>query len=178
MRRIAAVATLMLGIAVPVDLHAEATRLAAPNVVEISDRLVTSGQPSASALSSLKALGFDAVIYLAPATVSDAVRDEQRIVTGQGLVFINLPVQFDNPSAGDYETFAALLKSLGTRKVLVHCQINLRASSFTFLYRVLSLGDPPRVAYEALSSVWVPHGPWRRLIDTELRNHHIDFELL
>src|SRR6476469_1267858 len=53
MRRIAAVATLMLGIAVPVDLHAEATRLAAPNVVEISDRLVTSGQPSASALSSL-----------------------------------------------------------------------------------------------------------------------------
>ena len=63
-------------------------------------------------------------------------------------------------------------------EVLVHCQINLRASSFTFLYRVLSLGEPPRVAYEAPSSVWVPHGPWRRLIDTELRNHHIDFELL
>jgi len=81
-------------------------------------------------------------------------------------------------AARDYETFAALLNGLGTRKVLVHCQINLRASSFVFLYRVLALGDAPRQAYEALSSVWVPHGPWRRLIETELRDHHIDFELL
>ena len=178
MRRCMTFAALTLCFAATVDAHAQATRLAAPNVVEISDRLVTSGQPSAAALSSLKALGFDAVIYLAPATVSDAVRDEHRIVTGQGLIFINLPIPFDQPSAGDYETFAALLQSLGARKVLVHCQINLRASSFTFLYRVLSLGDPPRKAYDALSSVWVPHGPWRRLIETELRNHHIDFELL
>jgi protein tyrosine phosphatase (PTP) superfamily phosphohydrolase (DUF442 family) len=180
MRRFRAFVVFALCIAAPVDAaRAQATtRLAAPNVVEISERLVTSGQPSAMALASLKALGFDAVIYLAPATVSDAVPEEPRIVTGQGLVFINLPVQFDAPSARDYETFAALLKGLGTRKVLVHCQINLRASSFVFLYRVLALGDVPRQAYEALSSVWVPHGPWRRLIETELRDHHIDFELL
>ncbi len=54
----------------------QAPRLIAPNVVEISPRLVTSGQPSAEALAGLKAMAFDAVIYLAPPTVSDAVRDE------------------------------------------------------------------------------------------------------
>ncbi len=178
MRRTCACLMFALCIVAPFDARAQATRLAAPNVVVISEQLVTSGQPSAAALASLKALGFDAVIYLAPATVSDAVRDEHKIVTGQGLIFINLPVQFDEPSASDFETFAALLKGLGNRRVLVHCQINLRASSFVFLYRVLSLGDPPRRAYDALSSVWVPHGPWRRLIESELRSHHIDFELL
>lgn len=56
---------------------AQPARLAAPNVVEISPRLVTSGQPSAEALAGLKAQGFEAVIYLAPPTVTDAVRDEQ-----------------------------------------------------------------------------------------------------
>jgi hypothetical protein len=38
-------------------------RLVAPNVVIVSSRLVTSGQPSADALSDLKSLGFE-VIYL------------------------------------------------------------------------------------------------------------------
>lgn len=37
----------------------------APNVISISPRLVTSGQPTADALSRLAAKGFGAVIYLA-----------------------------------------------------------------------------------------------------------------
>jgi hypothetical protein len=59
----------------------------APNRVDITPRLVTSGQPSAEALGSPAAQGFEAVIYLAPPTVSDAVRDEAIIVGKQGLVF-------------------------------------------------------------------------------------------
>ena len=44
----------------------------APNVVPVSVRLVTSGQPTADTLDGLSAQGFGAVIYLAPLTVSDA----------------------------------------------------------------------------------------------------------
>jgi protein tyrosine phosphatase (PTP) superfamily phosphohydrolase (DUF442 family) len=157
---------------------AEAPRLVAPNVVEVSSRLVTSGQPSAEALAGLKAQGFEAVIYLAPPTVADAVRDEQLIVTRQGLTFINIPIRFDNPSEADFETFSSLLNGLGSRKVLVHCQINLRASSMVFLYRTIVLKEDPRAAYEALSGVWFPDGPWRRLIEGQLRKHKIAFELL
>ena len=65
--------------------------LRAPNVVEISPQLVTSGQPSADALAGLGAQGFGAVVYLAPPSVSDAVRDEAAIVAGrQGLVYVNI----------------------------------------------------------------------------------------
>ncbi len=156
----------------------QAPQLVAPNIVVISPRLVTSGQPSADALAELKAQGFDAVIYLAPPSVPDAVRDEQLIVTRQGLTFINIPIRFDNPTETDYETFAAVLGGLGNRKVLVHCQINLRASSMVFLYRTIALKENPRAAYATLSGVWSPNGPWRRLIESQLQKHNIAFEML
>jgi len=151
---------------------------AAPNTVEISPRLVTSGQPDAGELRTLKGRGFEAVIYLAPPTVQDAVADEAKIVAGQGLVFVNLPVRFDNPADADFDAFAALLKGLGERKVLVHCQVNLRASSMAFLYRAIVLKEDPRLAYEAVGKVWVPDDTWKRFIERQLARHKIDFQPL
>ena len=151
---------------------------AAPNTVEVSPRLVTSGQPDAQELRTLKARGFEAVIYLAPPTAHDAVADEPRIVGGQGLVFINLPMRFDDPTDADFDAFAALLEGLGERKVLVHCQINLRASSMVFLYRAIVLKDDPRLAYEAVHKVWVPDDVWKRFIERQLARHKIDFQPL
>ena len=165
----------MLG--VPVGATAQSPKLAAPNVVEISSQLVTSGQPSAEALAGLKSHGFEAVVYLAPPTVPDAVRDEQLIVTRQGLTFINIPIQFDNPTEADFETFAAVLSGLGSRKVLVHCQVNYRASSMVFLYRTVKLKEQPLAAYQALQKAWSPNGMWRRLIEGQLRKNGITFEL-
>ena len=149
-----------------------------PNAVEISPRLVTSGQPTAEGLARLKAEGFEAVIYLAPPTVHDAVRDEQLIVTKQGVTFVNIPIRFDNPTQADFETFSAILAALGPRKVLVHCQVNLRASSMVFLYRAIKLKEEPRAAYEAVTKVWNPDRAWRRLIEDELRRNQVAFELL
>jgi protein tyrosine phosphatase (PTP) superfamily phosphohydrolase (DUF442 family) len=148
----------------------------APNLVEITPRLVTSGQPSAEALAGLAAQGFEAVIYLAPPTVSDAVRDEAVIVGRQGLVFVNFPIKFDSPTEQDYDAFAAVLAALSKRKVLVHCQVNMRASSMVFLYRVIAAKEDPAVAYEAVSKVWSPRGPWKLLIVDLLRKHGIDFD--
>lgn len=165
-------------LAAALDAPGQAARLTAPNVVEISSQLVTSGQPPAEALANLKSLGFEVVVYLAPPTVGDAVRDEHLIVTGQGLAFVNIPIRFDNPTEADFEMFAAVLQGLGKRKVLVHCQINLRASAMVFLYRAIVLKEPPRAAYEAVSRVWAPEGPWRRLMESQLRKHNVAFELL
>jgi len=176
MRRILGSMAFALLLVAAASPSAEPLRLAAPNVVEISPRLVTSGQPSAEALAGLKAQGFDAVIYLAPPTVHDAVRDEQLIVTRQGLVFINIPIRFDNPTDSDFEKFASAMNGLGKRRVLVHCQINLRASVMVFLYRAIVLKEEPRVAYESVTGVWSPDGPWRRLIKDELAKYKVAFE--
>ena len=155
--------------------HAQAP-VEAPNVVPVSANLVTSGQPSAAELGRLKEKGFDAVIYLAPPTVSDAVKEEALIVARQGLTFVNIPVRFDNPTSADFEQFAAVLKALGPRKVLVHCQVNMRASTMVFLYRVIRRGEDPAKAYEAVAKVWAPEGPWKALMVKELRKNKIEFE--
>ena len=172
----AAVLVAMVAVASSGDALASGRSLQAPNVVPISSKIVTSGQPDAVALSGLAALGFSAVIYLAPPTVSDAVADEADIVRAQGLEFINIPIQFGNPTEADFQAFVATMQRLGKRKVLVHCQVNMRASSMTFLYRVIVGHEKPELAYESVARIWSPEGPWRRLIAAQLKNAGIVFE--
>ncbi|MBI3546701.1 MAG: protein tyrosine phosphatase family protein [Gammaproteobacteria bacterium] len=148
----------------------------APNAVEITPQLITSGQPTAQMLSELRDQGFQAVIYLAPPTVASAIPDEALIVGRLGLVFINIPIDFNKPSEHDYDSFAAVLSAMKDKKVLVHCQTNLRASSMVFLYRVIVLKQDPNRAYEAVTEVWVPHDAWKRLIVDVLHKHGIEFE--
>jgi len=150
--------------------------LRAPNVVEVSPTLVTSGQPSADALARLGAQGFQAVISLSPRNAHDAVRDEPAIVARQGLAFVSIPIDFGRPTEQDFDAFAKALSGFAGRKVLVHCQVNMRASTMVFLYRTIVVKEDPHRAYEAVTRVWVPEGAWKRLISDELRKNKIDFE--
>lgn len=147
-------------------------------MVQVSPQLVTSGQPSAEELAKLRELGFGAVIYLAPPTVGDAVKAEPAILERQGIAFVNIPIRFDAPSDADFDAFAAAMRRFGDRKVLVHCQVNLRASSMVFLYRAIVLKEDPRLAYNAVEKVWVPDRAWRPFIERTLRRHSVDFELI
>jgi protein tyrosine phosphatase (PTP) superfamily phosphohydrolase (DUF442 family) len=155
---------------------ADAALLQTPNVVPISPMIVTSGQPTAEALAKLSAEGFGAVIYLAPPTVPDAVPGEANIVQKQGMEFVNIPIPFGEPSAADFVSFVEAMNRFSERKVLVHCQVNLRASSMTFLYRVIVRHEDPDKAYESVAKVWSPQGPWKTLLVTELRKAGIAFQ--
>lgn len=150
--------------------------LKAPNIVQISPLLVSSGQPTAQSLARLRQLGFGAVIYLAPPTVPDAVPEESALVQDQGLDFVNIPIPFGKPTAADFVEFKAALQRFSGRKVLVHCQVNMRGSSMVFLHRVLVGQEAPDVAYEAVAQVWSPDGIWREFIVSMLRENKIDFE--
>ena len=167
---------ILLALAFAGDAVAAEPAIQAPNVVPISASLVTSGQPSAAALAQLKAHGFEAVIYLAPPTVSDAVPGEAAIVRRQGIEFINIPIDFRRPTEADFQEFVAAMERLRGRKVLVHCQVNLRASSMTFLYRVIVGREKPEAAYESVARVWSPEGPWKALMVSQLRKAGIAFE--
>lgn len=151
-------------------------QLDAPNFIEISPMLATSGQPTAEALQSLASQGFQAVVYLAPSTVPNAVSNESELLSRQGIEFVHIPINFGAPDESHVEAVAAALKRLRERKVLVHCEINMRASSMVFLYRVIELHEPPAAAYEAVARVWSPRGVWRRLIVEQLARHRIAFD--
>ena len=153
-----------------------APALDAPNIVVISESLVTSGQPTAATLAGLASQGFDAVINLAPPTAPDAVRGEREIVRKQGLVFVNIPINFGNPTDLDFQEFVAAMSGLEGKKVLVHCQVNMRASSMTFLFRVIVERQDPEKAYEAVAKIWSPEGPWKLFIAAELKQAGIPFQ--
>jgi len=154
---------------------ARASSLEAPNVVAIGPRLTTSGQPGAQALSRLRELGYEAVVYLAPATVPDAVREEPAILAQQGIEFVHVPIPFGAPSLEHFDAVNEALQRLRERKVLVHCQVNMRASTMVFLHRVVQLREDPASAWEDVTRVWVPHGAWKRLVTDVLARHGVRF---
>ena len=124
----------------------------------------------------MRAQGFDAVIYMAPPTVADAVRDEPDILRRQGIAYVNVPIDFAQPSERDFDAVVAALSAHRDAKVLVHCQVNMRASTMVFLYRVVVGKEDPELAYADVARVWSPRGPWRRLIVDVLRRHGVSFE--
>jgi len=175
-QRRAIIASALGSALLPSRLRAQVQSLVAPNVVVISAQLVTSGQPSAGALAQLASQGFGAVIYLAPPSVSDAVRDEAAILERQGVAYVNIPIPFNQPTEAHFESFTAARTHFVDRKLLVHCQVNMRASSMVFLHRVIIEREPAEVCYESVARVWSPSGPWKSLIVALLRRHGIAFE--
>jgi protein tyrosine phosphatase (PTP) superfamily phosphohydrolase (DUF442 family) len=175
-RRRCCVAALLVACLVPVFAAAPPGVLDAPNVVVISDSLVTAGQPTASALAGLKERGIEAVISLGPRGGPDLVPQEPAIVRGQGIAFIALPFPPDGPSEAQYEAVADALRSVGGRRTLIHCQVNWQVSTFVFLYRVIEGREDPETAYRSVAQVWSPSAPWKNFLVSQLRKHGIAFE--
>jgi uncharacterized protein (TIGR01244 family) len=149
----------------------------AVNHVTVTERLETSGQPSEESLRSLAERGIALVINLAPPTSRGAIATEAALVTSQGATYVNIPVEWQNPTDGDFELFSGIMQSAGERHVLVHCQANMRASAFTFLYRVVHEHVPPAQAFEAVSKVWIPRDQWAQFVGHVLQRYDIAFEL-
>lgn len=161
----------------PVLTAQDPSEIQAPHVVIISEKLVTSGQPTRDALQQLAKGGFQAVIYLAPPTVTDAIAEEPQLVVQQGLSYVNIPVAWGHPTEANFQAFVKAMRSFEGKKVLVHCQANMRASTFTFLYRVIACRENPAQAYEAVRKVWVPKDQWRDFVNLQLQGAKIPFEV-
>ena len=147
------------------------------NYVAATERLHTAGQPSAAALATLAEQGFELVVNLAPPTNEGAVPNEGKLVAEDGPTYVNIPVSWQQPTYEDFALFSAVMNGARDRKVLVHCQLNMRASAFTFLYRVVHEGVPPGEAMEALRAVWIPRDQWATFSADVLSRHGVDFKL-
>lgn len=130
------------------------------NQLRIAPHLVTAGQPQAEHFAVLAQAGYEVVINLATPASPNALPDEAAIVRGNGMQYEALPVDWDRPAIGDFQRFRALMDSLDSRKRLVHCALNFRASAFVFLWRVLSRGESARDAARDLYKIWAPNETW------------------
>ena len=129
------------------------------NYLPIENLYATSGQPSEVQFSLIKDAGYETVINLAPTSmIENSVVEEEEILTGLGMTYIHIPVNFKNPTEDDFRAFTEGLKEGG--KVWVHCAANMRVSAFTYRYRTAVLGEDENNAMSDLLKIWQPFGVW------------------
>lgn len=146
------------------------------NYRRYNDTFASSGQPTAAQLELVAKSDFARVIYLAFTDNETAIEFEDRIVKKLGMEYVQLPIIFHQPTLADFELFSAVMRQSPDTKTLLHCQINLRASTFSFLHRVINLDVPMLEAKEDLDSVWEPDEIWFRFIKTVLAHYNIDHD--
>ncbi len=140
------------------------------NFRPLTERLLSSGMPTAEQVADLAHAGVELVINLAPFDPERDLADEASLVKSAGMDYLNIPVEWDAPRAQDLETFMRAMDGNRQRKVLVHCRANYRATGFVALYRILRLGWRPEDAFKDLLPIWNPeeYPVWQKFIDDNL----------
>ena len=134
----------------------------------IGDRLGTAGQPTENQLRMVREAGFEAVINLALPTSDNALANEGSVVTGLGMSYVHIPVDFKAPTSRDFRAFCRVMEAFIDRSVFVHCAANMRVSAFVFLYRVLCQRVARAEAERDLHAIWKPDDVWNRFIQEQL----------
>jgi protein tyrosine phosphatase (PTP) superfamily phosphohydrolase (DUF442 family) len=132
----------------------------------ISERVGTAGQPTPAQVESLGECGYEVVINLRPS--SDCLPSERRLVEAQGLEYVHIPVDWENPAEEDVTAFFEAMTARTGKRIFVHCARNMRVSAFIYLYRVKVEGAQPEIAQDDLYRIWAPNETWLRLIERVL----------
>jgi len=130
----------------------------------IDDRITTSGQPSESQLMAIAASGVERIINLAPHDNPRALPDEAASVARLGMAYVNIPVDFKNPTEADFTAFCEALDEATDVPVHVHCAANYRVSAFFYRYRRDVLDMDPDIARAELEKIWQPDPVWSAFI--------------
>ncbi len=140
------------------------------NFLRLSDKLISSGMPTADQMKSVAKSGVQVVINLALPTSADALKDEEKIVTDLGMKYINIPVVWSEPTRENLEEFMTTMGSHTDSSIFVHCQANYRATGFIAMDRILRLGWEKENAFEDVAHIWDPadYPIWQQFFEDNL----------
>jgi protein tyrosine phosphatase (PTP) superfamily phosphohydrolase (DUF442 family) len=136
------------------------------NFVQLRDDLGTSGQPQVGQFAAIASAGYAAVINLALPTSDHAIPEEGSVVTGLGMRYFHIPVDFAAPTVDDLRTFFGVMRALEGRKVWVHCVVNARVSAFCYHYLRHVRGLDEAASRSPVLASWEPRMDevWRRFL--------------
>ncbi len=141
------------------------------NFLPLSDKLITSGMPTADQLKSASQAGVQVVINLAPFDAARDLSNEGKLVESLGMKYINIPVEWESPTRQNLEAFTKAMDENQDNKKLVHCRANYRAMGFVTLYRILRLGWKREEAFEDLYRIWNldKYPVWKKFLEESLK---------
>ena len=143
------------------------------NFRQYSSTFASSGQPTREQFSTIAENGFERIVYIAFTNNQNALPDADLVVKGLGMEYMQVPVDFNNPLPSDFYAFADSMRRNTDKKTLLHCQVNARATAFSFLYRVIYADVPLAQAKAYMNTVWQPNEVWRDFIFTVLAENDI-----
>ncbi|MDA9297013.1 protein tyrosine phosphatase family protein [Gammaproteobacteria bacterium] len=146
------------------------------NFRQYSATFASSGQPTKDQFSAIAENGFERIVYIAFTNNANALPDADQVVKGLGMEYMHIPVTWDNPLPSDFYAFADSLRRDTDKKTLLHCQVNARATAFSFLYRVIYEGVSIAEAKADMNTVWQPNETWRDLIFAVLAENGMSSE--
>ncbi len=143
------------------------------NFRQYSENFASSGQPSAEQFAAIAEQGFERIVYIAFTNNQNALPDADQVVKGLGMEYMHVPVTFDNPLPDDFYAFSDSMQRNTDKKTLLHCQVNARATAFSFLYRVIHEEVSISEAKADMNTVWQPNEVWRDFIFEVLAQNDI-----
>ncbi|MEH6559460.1 MAG: protein tyrosine phosphatase family protein [Oceanicoccus sp.] len=141
------------------------------NYLEINNSLCSSGQPTEDQFALIQQSGYTSIINLAPHNIENSIDDEASTLSALGLNYIHIPVDFQNPTDSDFDTFVDAIQSTTNEKVWVHCAANMRASAFIYRYRCSVMKEEESTARQDIEKIWQPFGVWKKFLSGVTRSH-------
>ena len=132
---------------------------------QINGNLATSGQPDPTQFKLIKEAKYQVIINLAMSCSTNALVDEGAVVTDLGLIYIQIPVAWENPILEDVKVFFKVMRAFEKQQIWVHCAKNMRVSCFVYFWKKYGLGLPEIEARYPMNQIWQPTGVWQQLIE-------------
>ena len=142
------------------------------NYLYYHDKLSSSGMPTAEQMKSVAEAGVQLVINLAPHDVPNAIPNETELVESLGMIYINIPVNWNTPNEDGLNIFMDAMDANMDKKIHVHCEANFRASAFITMHRILRSGWNAEDAFTVMHTIWDEdaYPVWKMFIENAIQS--------
>ena len=136
------------------------------NYIKVNKQISTAGQPTKKQFETIAKEGFDVVINLSMHN-KGALKEEDKIVSKNGMMYIHLPITWKSPELDRLELFLKLLETLEkeNKKVFIHCIKNYRVSIFMHVYKKTVWKDKNTSFVSPMD--YVPNKIWKSIINRQ-----------
>jgi uncharacterized protein (TIGR01244 family) len=147
--------------AVPAPQQATPSSGAPPdirNFLQVTPDFCTGAQPRPEHFAMLKSRGVKTVLNLR-APVEHRAEEEKAAVEAAGMKYVNIPVDYKNPTDADADAFLKLTDEPANRPMFVHCTAAIRVGGFWLIRRVVRDGMTWDAALEEAKKVGLVNAP-------------------
>jgi len=134
------------------------------NFVQLTEDVATSGQPGIDEFKLIAGVGYEYIINLGMPDHPDAVKEEDRVISELGLIYVHIPVKFDFPTKEQVRFFCNLMAFLQGKKIFVHCIMNYRVSAFMYHYLSKVEKYSEKKSRSPIFDQWEPDPIWQELM--------------